>query len=42
MSGDMIQPDEHIRWFWVYLDCQLLFKQHMSIWCAKTLKLALA
>lgn len=40
VGGNRIEPADNIRWLGVYLDPRLSFKQHVSTWCGKTLKLA--
>ena len=40
VNGSIIKTADHIRWLGVYLDSKLSFRDHVTRWCAKALKVA--
>lgn len=40
VSGRTIEPAGYIRWLGIHLDPRLSFKNHVSTWCGKAIKLA--
>lgn len=40
VSGNKIEPAQHIHWPGVHLDTHLTFKHHVATWCGKAMNLA--
>lgn len=38
VSKGIVDLADHIHWLRLYLDSRLSFKQHVAIWCSKSLK----